>query len=161
MNGTFTYSNQPLTELVGLACGIFTFCLMPYSRPLGFTALLITVLMIYLLTHITGHYETDWESVTVRILWKTYRIDFCEIQSVRTNIRRSETIRPNGTLRVEVELVLRTYREDIDFCARHIISTDDLLRDPDRRQQQFDSLDLMQLGRYIKSRLGEASAYTI
>lgn len=157
MNGTFTYSNRPLTELVGMAGGIFSLFLMPYNCPMGFTALLITVLLIYLLTHITGHYETDWESVTFKILWKTCRIDFCEIQSVRTNIRRSEHMRPNGTFRVEAELVLRTYREDIDFCARHIISTDDLLRDPERRQQQLDSLDLIQLGRYIESRLGAST----
>lgn len=158
MNGTFTYSNLPLTELVGMACGIFSFFLMPYNLPMGVTALLLTAALIYLLTHITGHYETDWESVTFKILWKTCRIDFCEIQSVRTNIRRGKHMRPNGTFRVEVELILRTYREDIDFCARHIISTKDLLQDPDCRQQQFDNLDLIQLGRYIKSKLGEASA---
>lgn len=158
MNGTFTYSNQPLVKIAGGLCGIFSVRLLTASRPLGLAALVLTALLVYLLEHIIGRYETDWESVTVKILWKAYRIEFCEIQSVRTNICRSEHMRPNGTFRVETELTLCTYREDVVFCARHLISRDDLLKDPDEYQKLLGQFELMQLGRYIESKIKDAAA---
>lgn len=154
MKGRFTYYNQPLVILIALSGAVITGILMKFYSLFAIPSLFLTIILIIALGQIPGYYQANHERVRFKILWRTCSFAYSEIQSVTTEIHYGGKSRFDDTFTVVAELTLRTDNGVHIFRSRHAFSISDQIKAPERFKKQLDTLDFIQLGRYIEAQIG-------
>lgn len=161
IKGNFSFGNTILSVLVCLTALFLPAILVVAvdDKETGYAIAILVFMIAMTLTigfcYIPGSYRADDKSVTFRILFRTYKFEYSDIQSVKIENSDGGHSRFTNDFAIKTELTLQVKGRSHSFrsVSSCCFSVNEQLNDPDSFKKRIDELEFVQLGKFIKAHI--------